>query len=385
MDVNEDVDWELVYKHPDIRVKCLVESCETLLTAKRMSRSHLRFFAIRSGNCSHNLVDVATERIDVREDPPKLVGGGGPEGREHLWMKDRLAKIARSLGTEAVVEHTPTRADVYLPEHNLALEYQRWDTDVDARTTQRSLAGAARTLWLFPSRSDALQARRKVFEKEVFHRGGIFVTVRNMETFAVEEPWENPAQERTARLYAMGSIVEFNREHGAFTRTRRSLAKVLAQIISEELILTPATLRESNGCMARRPAWARRDQVAQAESKQLNGRLATPSTPIRRVPTVLESRAIQSLDQGRAESRSPARELATPPAVSTSPEAPATPKVPKPSSTERTPQPAVLRRPPQSGDEVDARSMLDDAAPAAAETPTPRRPWWKAVLDWLCS
>ena len=148
--VNDQADWELIYKNPAIRVKCLVKACDTLLTAKRMSRSGLRFLAVRSGGCSHNLVEMRVERGEVEQDPSELVGGGGPEGDEHLWMKGRLFKIAQSLGAEAVVEHSLTRADVFLPGHNLVLEYQRWSTDFRGRTAQRSSTGAARTVWMFP-------------------------------------------------------------------------------------------------------------------------------------------------------------------------------------------------------------------------------------------
>src|SRR5690625_1698653 len=59
--VNDQADWELIYKNPAVHVKCIVSSCDTLLTAKRMSKSGLRFFAVRSGGCNHVLVKMPVE------------------------------------------------------------------------------------------------------------------------------------------------------------------------------------------------------------------------------------------------------------------------------------------------------------------------------------
>ncbi|GAB3619547.1 hypothetical protein GCM10027417_08070 [Glutamicibacter endophyticus] len=249
--VNYQADWELIYKNPRILVKCLVESCETLLTAKRMSKSGLRFFAARSGNCSHNLVEIQVEQGEVEQDAANLVGGGGPEGNEHLWMKGRLLKIAQSLGAKAVVEHTPTRADVFLPDHDIALEYQRWNTNFARRTRQRALVGAANTIWMFPWQPPGpprTQAR-KAFNTAVFKHGGIYVAVRNKDNPGeLQRPWEDSSLERTARLYASGSIVVFDPDLGALVRKSRSLAKVLNQIISGDRILAKTmVLRRSDG------------------------------------------------------------------------------------------------------------------------------------------
>lgn len=148
--VHDQDDWEKIHKIRSLHVKCLEPTCDTLLTAKRMSKSGLRFFAVRSGGCQHNTVTMPVEKDDIAQDPSTLAGGGGPEGAEHLWIKGRLYRIARSLGAEARVEESYTRTDVYLPEHRSVLEYQRWDTDIAARTDQRTAAGAERTIWMFP-------------------------------------------------------------------------------------------------------------------------------------------------------------------------------------------------------------------------------------------
>jgi len=78
-------DWELIYKNPDVHVKCVVPSCDTRLMAKRMSKSGLRFFAVRSGGCSHDLTQIPVDRGEEAQDPSTLVGGGGVMIRTCGW------------------------------------------------------------------------------------------------------------------------------------------------------------------------------------------------------------------------------------------------------------------------------------------------------------
>ncbi|MGN0094816.1 MAG: hypothetical protein ACI38U_02020 [Corynebacterium sp.] len=282
--VNDQAGWELIYKNPAIRVKCLVKSCDTLLTAKRMSKSGLRFLAVRSGGCSHNLVEMRVERGEVEQDPSELVGGGGPEGDEHLWIKGRLFKIAQSLGAEAVVEHSLTRADVFLPGHNLVLEYQRWNTDFRERTAQRSSTGAAQTVWMLPWQpSNAPRTRAlRSFNNEVFEHGGIYVAVRNKDKRSeLQRPWEDASQERTARLYAGGSIAVFDPRNGALVRRELSLATVLAEIMSGERILAHAlVLTKGNALRARKRVWVLREDLARAEAAREERRRAMSKVPV---------------------------------------------------------------------------------------------------------
>lgn len=281
--VNHQADWELIYKHPSIQVKCLVESCETLLTAKQMRRSGLRFLAVRVGGCSHNLVATRVDRDDVEQDPHQLAGGGGPEGDEHLWMKATLFKIAQSLGAEAVVEHSLTRADVFLPGHDLALEYQRWNTDFLQRTEQRSSAGVAHTVWMFPWQPPNTQQTSvlKAFNNEVFEHGGMFIAVRNEDDAReLQRPWEDASQERTARLYASGSIAVFDIDRAALIRKERPLETVLAEILAGDRVLAHAVvLTKSNGQELWRRVWALRADLARAEAAQEERRRARSRIP----------------------------------------------------------------------------------------------------------
>ncbi len=379
--VNDQADWELIYKNPAIQVKCLVESCDTLLTAKRMSRSGLRFLAARSGGCSHNLVEMRVKRGEDEQDPSKLAKGGGPEGDEHLWMKGRLFKIAQRLGAKAVVEHSLTRADVFLPEHNLVLEYQRWDDDFSRRTAQRSSAGAARTVWMFPwqppdaPRTSALKA----FNREVFEHGGIYVAVKNKDgRREVQSPWEDSSQERTARLYASGSIVVFDTDRGALIRTQLSLATVIAQIISDERVLAQAVvLTKSKGRKSRAWVWALRDDLARADAAQKERRRAVlPTTGNVSAPADQAEPPTPSENQPEAEA--PAEHHSLPLSVD----------VPASAEFVHNPPPAAATDlHPAPGETASEAFSVNNAGPTEQplknQQPTPSGSWWKAIAQWF--
>lgn len=383
--VNHQAHWELIYKNPAVRVKCLVQSCDTLLTAKRMSRSGLRFLAVRSGGCSHNLVEVQVKQSETEQDPSELVGGGGPEGVEHLWMKDRLYRIAKALGAEAVVEHSLTRADVFLPEHNLVLEYQRWNTDFLGRTAQRTSAGAARTIWMFPWQPPGAPPSHvhKAFNKEVFQNGGIYVAVLNMGgSREVQRPWEDASQESTARLYASGSIAVFDPRRMALVRTRLSLATVLAQIISGDRVLDRAiVLNKRTGRVAQAWVWALSDDFACAKAahekqrrsappiidkapQQKSESPAPPEIQLEGGSTEEEHNLPQSDDMSAsAESSEIARdEIAR--------DAPAM------TQADHRPAPA-----PDVAPSFDCAAST--AQPSKIQQPAPARSWWKAITDWF--
>lgn len=393
--VNNQDDWDLIYKTPAIHVKCSVESCDTLLTAKRMSRSGLRFFAVRSGSCSHNLVEMPVGLDEVVQDPSKLAGGGGPEGKEHLWIKGRLFKIARKLGIQAVVEHSLTRADVYLPEQKLVLEYQRWDTDYRDRTAQRASAGAARTVWMFPWQPPNAPRTKAVkeFNREVFQHGGIYVAVRNKDVRQkLERPWEDPAQERTARLYASGSIAVFDHRLGALVRKERSLATVLSQIISGDRVLVRASvLKKSNGRKAHELVWVLRNDLTRAVSRQevrafeakplVRQNEATPATRELITPT---SRPAAKCSGEKATTEAQDRRIG---GVSASSES---------ESANIAEESNSLPNHPESTP-YESNQILDEAGREATRAieaellkqlplspqPERRRPWWKSIADWI--
>ncbi|WP_143244644.1 hypothetical protein [Agrococcus casei] len=270
--VHNQSDWELVYRNRALHVQCLVPSCETRLIAKRMSGSGLRFFAAHRESCSHNLVNIPVGRGEIDQDPATLANGGGPEGQEHLWIKGRLHKIATSIGLEAVIEDSTTHADVFLPGPNLALEYQRWDTDFSGRTAARATTGGAHTLWLFPFPQPEQRKTplKRVFDREVYGKGGLYVAVRNMNDLReLQQPWLHPSQERTARLYATGAIARFDKKTRRLVYTRGSLARILNEIVTGQRTLTLTTIySHKSKSMQDKRVWALKADLAAAEDER---------------------------------------------------------------------------------------------------------------------
>ena len=323
VNVHDEDDWKLIYKNPKIRVKCRVESCDTLLTPKRMSRSGLRFLAIRSGGCSHNLVKIPILDQDVEQDPATLVGDGGPEGDEHLWVKGRLFRIGRLLGLDPIEEDGRTRADVYLAKPGIALEYQRWDTDFTGRAAQRARAGAEVTVWLFPAQRPGLPTTKRAaaFRQHVWEAGGIYLSVKNVDNRREHQtPWEHAAQERTARLYASGSIVVFDPKLGHLVRRELSIATVLREIANGERTLRDVPVyTKATGRVATARVWvnerdlkshqARRAQVqterdtkTAAESAPVGGH---PSAPTANEPVAPGERTARATALTTSEQASP--------------------------------------------------------------------------------
>lgn len=235
--VNDDDDWLTIYRHPNLHVVCLTTACPTRLIAKQMQKSGLRFFA-RMGEheCDHHLTELPLEPDDVEIDPVAPGAGGGPESAEHLWVKGRLFAIAtKHLHQTAIVEESMTRADVYLPDSGIVLEYQRWATDFEKRSQQRRDAGATRTIWLLPTE----ESHRPSFQMAVRHEGAMYLAVLSMEDYKrTLRPWEHPEDNRLAGLYVSGSVVRFNSDDGRLERRGHSLYGVLDEIISGKRILT---------------------------------------------------------------------------------------------------------------------------------------------------
>lgn len=385
--VNDQADWELIYKNPAVHVKCIVSSCDTMLMAKRMSASGLRFLAVRSGGCDHNQVEMPVNPGEIEQDPATIAGGGGPEGVEHLWIKGRLYRIAKTLGAKAEVEHFPTHGDVFLPEHDLVLEYQRWNTDFATRTMQRTTAGAARTIWLFPTElpERAPKSLSAAIRKEVFQNGGIYVSVLNpSDNYAPQKPWEDSSQERTARLFARGSIAEFDPDRQALIYTSRSLATILAEILSGERVLQQAPVwkkRFRRLEMAR--VWVLRSDLELSSAAQSRRRSNSPSASSNHTSSDRpnEPRPEQAV---RPELEL-ARGLDTPQSCSDA--------APSETAADRYPltekQAKVNAEPIAERDTVSTVEAAESTSPQTAdqdmttERPAPARPLWKKFVDWL--
>lgn len=134
--VGSDADWREVRRQPRVPLECPERCGVELISVENPAYQYTpRFFRIKPPRppCDH------------WEPAP---GHGGREGAQHDWLKYTLAEIARDLGYSAIVEHWPTRSDVYVESSPpFCLEIQLRSTRFAARTQARKNQGA-RVCWL---------------------------------------------------------------------------------------------------------------------------------------------------------------------------------------------------------------------------------------------
>lgn len=307
--VYDDADWALVHLHTEFVVICPELGCGVRLFAKRSSRGS-RFFAAQKGaTCSHHDVDIL-DATDKMERPPGSGTGGGPEGPEHKWVKEQLARIARSLGHEAVVEHAPTHGDVYLPGSGRVLEYQRWDTDFRRRSEERRSNGARSTLWLLPERQPELHGteldqRARDFNHQVFGEGDMYLAVEDFITHERLEPWIKSEEAGRADLYVGGSVVTYDASLGYLVRRRTQFRQVLKEILDGTRTLEEeVTVYTKNGARIKTAkVWVRGDDLARARAAEIV-RCQAKAGPI--APSTMEPTATPK--QGEDEPREHAQE-----------------------------------------------------------------------------
>jgi len=373
--VNNPADWELIYKNPDLHVKCPVESCDTLLTAKYIKLTGRRFFAVRPGSidCHHSQADRSIGRGDIKQEQPEPNRGGGPEGDEHQWIKKRLFSIAKKkLDSGAVLEHQPTKADIFLPNHNLAIEYQRWDTDFRTRTRQRESAGAARTIWLFPSvlPERAPSTLHKTFDREVFQRGGLYVDVLNRnDTKERQRPWEDASQNHTAHLYVRGPIAKYDDDKKELVYTTLSMVTFLKQVISGERALKMAPVTNRHNHKRTRLVWILLNDLARVIEPAKNEHQHTTSSADITTPQ-MHLYPLSPLES-QSENTAAEKETSTPSPGHTPTPAESSPHTPCP--------PAAIHTGPHYRRTTDTISFLNDAPLTRQHPISP----WKRVVSWI--
>ena len=367
--VNDDDDWLTIYRHPNLHVVCLTTDCPTRLIAKQMQKSGLRFFA-RQGEheCDHHVSELPLEPDDVEIDPVAPGTGGGPESAEHLWVKGRLFSIAtKYLHQAAIVEESMTRADVYLPDSGIVLEYQRWVTDFEKRSQQRRDAGATRTIWLLP----AEESNQPSFKKAVRHEGAMYLAVlskaNNKQTL---RPWEHPEDGRLAGLYVSGSVVRFNSKHGRLERHGHSLFSVLGEILSGKRILAEAPVYAIGAKVTYRSlVWVLTEDLARVRALRAS-RVPQPPPAEPAEPEVVDA----------APDLCPA-----PPTPSLS--APVEPvTVGVPDGATDTPEVQEVQEVQDVQDVQEATGILECLAPpppADATPPEPARSLWARIAAWF--
>ncbi|MCT2024474.1 hypothetical protein [Dermabacter hominis] len=398
--VNDDNDWEVFYRNPKAKVACLDPDCPGLLTAKQMSKSGLRYFARKSGSCSHFLTDLPIEQGETEIDPTARGAGGGPEGAEHLWVKGRLYTIAKKcLDEDPVVEESTTHADVLLAKSGLVLEYQRWDTDFNGRSMARLEAGASKTIWLVPDENNG----KRAFQSAV-NDGAMYLNVvdRNDPQLHLK-PWERHEQNKHAVLRVSGSIVSYDSNLGRLVRRSRPLDVVLREIIAgDRVCLRERVYNKKKGRTATISAWVLKSDLARWHEEQRRQRTASAVTNVRKTPPEAGSTSAPMLEASSTSPEAPGNAQTT--------EASSSPGVPLNAEPRQETELALLRHednprltPTTSGEKANPwpnsvptppPETLKPAAPSprsvTAESTEPRklkdpsrRNIWDRVVDWF--
>lgn len=194
----------------------------------------------------------------------------------------------------------------------------------------------------------------------------------------LQRPWEDASQERTARLYASGSIAVFDADRGAMIRKELSLATVLAEIMSGERVLVHAVvLTKSNGHRARKRVWALRDDLAHAAAAREEQRGAMSKA------LVTEQRSGPPIDrQVRPGDNSTAEQDNAPLPVDVQASEPSVELAPSPSAAETSND--SYPAPKEAAHEALAVNSANlTARPPKNRQPTPRGSWWKSIADWF--
>ena len=216
-------DWAEMMALPSGSLVCPDPACRSPFQVPQENSQGTRFLKDRQGSkCAH-----------VFAQPEK---GGGPVSAEHRWVQARIAKICDALGYRAIPEHYPSYADVYLPDLDFAIEYQRWKTDVSKRDAARRSVGAKHVLWLFPPYVNDKKSCGFLFGSSCAR-----IEVVDMHTRRPVEPWKYPEQSRTARLYIYGTVARSVEGEGLRTG-RHDAMTFLGEVLSgDRLWYKPGT------------------------------------------------------------------------------------------------------------------------------------------------
>lgn len=186
---------------------CPAPNCTMELVA--YYRNGKRFLRKRPGTqgCNHHLPTSNTF---------------GPMSDEHLWFQRRIAfLIEEYIGLPAHLEHN--YADIWVEsDPPLAIEIQRWPSDVDARAKRRQQLGA-KTIWLFPESADSPQIDQALFNHSVarvrvFKQG-------STNSFPETKPWENKT-DRGWRVSIGATVLGMKQQREGSKKTRISLESI---------------------------------------------------------------------------------------------------------------------------------------------------------------
>ncbi len=279
--VGNDEDWREIRRRPRVALECPERCGVELVSVENAAYLYApRFFRVKPPRPS----------CDHWEPPP---GHGGREGPQHDWLKNKLADIARNLGYTAVVEHWPTRADVYVESSPpFCLEIQLRSTSFGMRTRARENRGA-KVCWLIRDSLNAPSANEVLTRAQAVRFQVIDGSRR------VAQPWRGSpggAVFGTPRVMVFGTIAapprDLLRRGEAWFRIDGYLD---AQQFLDEILSGRRRPYSGPELGLRRAAWALDTDVAdyRAFTKKMAERQAS-----RPAPQQFQARATQSNPSG---------------------------------------------------------------------------------------
>ncbi|WAH98859.1 hypothetical protein [Arthrobacter sp. MMS18-M83] len=151
---------------------------------------------------------------------------------EHLWYQSEIAKqVRRRAQLQVTVEDYESNADLLIlnvkTNRSVAIEIQRWDTDMRARTEHRMSLGHE-VIWLI---TDSAKLSPET-QHQVFTNRGAFVRVRSFsKPYTALSPWD-PNQPRTTPVIEVsGTIGRLDAASSCIRATRMPLMTVLEEIL----------------------------------------------------------------------------------------------------------------------------------------------------------
>lgn len=151
---------------------------------------------------------------------------------EHLWYQQEIAKQAQKRShLQVTIEDYESNADVLIlntkTNRSIAIEIQRWDTNIDERTAHRMALGHE-VIWLI-TESAKLSPEMK---HRVFTGRGAFIRTRSFDhPHKTLTPWDKDAPRSTPVMEVSGTTARLDVQ----TKTIRSVSMPLMTVLDEIL------------------------------------------------------------------------------------------------------------------------------------------------------
>lgn len=270
LNVHRDTDWFFIRSTKPL-LKCPEVNCEVKLVA--VDRQGTRHFRNAKGSVDCHHFTARSADHSTR--------GGGPMSDEHLWYQSEIAKqVRRRSHLRVTVEDYDSKADLLIlnvkTNRSVAIEIQRWDTDIRGRTEHRMSLGHE-VIWLITDSATLSPETRH----EVFTNRGAFVRVRSFsKPYTTLSPWDADQPRTTPVIEVSGTIGRLDTTSSCIRATRMPLLTVLEEILDgkrEWIFPGPSIYKSSSGAGRSGGSWVR--HIDYVNANILESGLSIPLVP----------------------------------------------------------------------------------------------------------